>query len=361
MVSRNIRLLHVEDSRLEQRVISNYLSRMPGIEFDITCARSEDEAVAAFHSSPPDFVILDYQLQPGQWFDFACEDYGKKIRRSRSSLFQARLRAMSQPSSCTLEQTITFPSAIWTEKPCSGALARRWPVRTPGDVRGAAIEAANARPEAGSTESGAKEAARRLCEAFIAVIGAWVFRVHGRLRTMRLKEAHLTAQELPTLFAGVYADLASDQPDEVSDVCSLFRPILLEMQCLPLLTRAGVESYLCNVRDLRHYRSLEVIIMNSIARACIRRFREHRTQPRSRRGNAARVGWQIRAQKTVIPTEGRQEEQVAAGPSGLWSSLIILGFIVGSCVWTVDSNFERRERFKVESSIQQQQQLRRGS
>ena len=65
MDERIIRLLHVEDSRLEQRVIANHLNRITGMHFDITCAASEDEAVTAFGELPRDLVILDYHLSQG--------------------------------------------------------------------------------------------------------------------------------------------------------------------------------------------------------------------------------------------------------------------------------------------------------
>jgi CheY-like chemotaxis protein len=65
MTPRTIRLLHVEDDRFQQKLIAHHLKQVSEVQFTITCARSEDEAVAEFGHGATDFVLLDYHLSQG--------------------------------------------------------------------------------------------------------------------------------------------------------------------------------------------------------------------------------------------------------------------------------------------------------
>src|SRR5262249_53760520 len=76
---RIVRMLHVEDDPIQQKMLSHHLQQIPELQFAVTCARSEDEAVAAFDAHPADFVILDYHLSQGD--GLSCL---RKLRRHDS-------------------------------------------------------------------------------------------------------------------------------------------------------------------------------------------------------------------------------------------------------------------------------------
>jgi len=65
MTTNSIRLLHVEDDRIQQAVIRRKLASLHDYLFDIAVAASEDEAVALFRGGGFALVILDYQLSQG--------------------------------------------------------------------------------------------------------------------------------------------------------------------------------------------------------------------------------------------------------------------------------------------------------
>jgi DNA-binding response OmpR family regulator len=62
---KNVRLLHVEDDVVQQRMVSINLRRLENHQFQITPVISEDEAVDAFGRQGADLVILDYHLAQG--------------------------------------------------------------------------------------------------------------------------------------------------------------------------------------------------------------------------------------------------------------------------------------------------------
>jgi CheY-like chemotaxis protein len=65
MVARKVNLLHVEDNRVQQRMLASLLKALPEFDFAITVVESEDAAVTAFLQGGIDFVLLDYQLSQG--------------------------------------------------------------------------------------------------------------------------------------------------------------------------------------------------------------------------------------------------------------------------------------------------------
>lgn len=65
MVARRVNLLHVEDNRMQQRMVASLLKAMPEFDFAINVAESEAEALDAFSKGGIDFVLLDYQLAQG--------------------------------------------------------------------------------------------------------------------------------------------------------------------------------------------------------------------------------------------------------------------------------------------------------
>ena len=60
-----IRLLHVEDDRIQQAVIARQLANLAGFQFEITVATSQIEALAMFSGGGFELVIVDYHLKQG--------------------------------------------------------------------------------------------------------------------------------------------------------------------------------------------------------------------------------------------------------------------------------------------------------
>ncbi|HTQ39671.1 MAG TPA: response regulator [Pirellulales bacterium] len=65
MTSDVIRVLHIEDDRIQQGIVSLHLLAMKECHFDIEHAAKEDEAVDAWLRGSFDLVILDHQLAEG--------------------------------------------------------------------------------------------------------------------------------------------------------------------------------------------------------------------------------------------------------------------------------------------------------
>lgn len=65
MTARTVRLLHVEDDEIQQRLAARHLQNLADMRFAITCVDSEDAAVAEFDKGGHDFVLLDYHLSQG--------------------------------------------------------------------------------------------------------------------------------------------------------------------------------------------------------------------------------------------------------------------------------------------------------
>jgi CheY-like chemotaxis protein len=60
-----IRLLHVEDDRIQQALLTRQLGALQDYRFDITVVTSEDEALAVFPRGGFELVIVDYRLVQG--------------------------------------------------------------------------------------------------------------------------------------------------------------------------------------------------------------------------------------------------------------------------------------------------------
>jgi DNA-binding response OmpR family regulator len=60
-----IKLLHVEDDRIQQALIARNLGALEDFEFEITIAQSETEALDKFAAGEFELVILDYHLNEG--------------------------------------------------------------------------------------------------------------------------------------------------------------------------------------------------------------------------------------------------------------------------------------------------------
>jgi CheY-like chemotaxis protein len=65
MSVRTVRLLHVEDDAMQQRMIAHHLKALPEYVFAITAVASEELAMECFQTEHFDLVLLDYQLAQG--------------------------------------------------------------------------------------------------------------------------------------------------------------------------------------------------------------------------------------------------------------------------------------------------------
>jgi CheY-like chemotaxis protein len=59
------RVLHVEDDRIQQRLVARHLQAMEEFRFEIQAVPSEEEAVESWSNGDFQLVILDYQLREG--------------------------------------------------------------------------------------------------------------------------------------------------------------------------------------------------------------------------------------------------------------------------------------------------------
>ncbi len=60
-----IRILHVEDDKLQRALVAHFLVVPEENKYVVTAVESEDEAVGAFQRGNVDLVLLDYQLAQG--------------------------------------------------------------------------------------------------------------------------------------------------------------------------------------------------------------------------------------------------------------------------------------------------------
>jgi DNA-binding response OmpR family regulator len=65
MSARTVKLLHVEDDAMQQRMIGHHLKALPEYAFAITAVVSEELAMECFQKAKFDLVLLDYQLAEG--------------------------------------------------------------------------------------------------------------------------------------------------------------------------------------------------------------------------------------------------------------------------------------------------------
>jgi len=64
-VARSLKLLHIEDDRIQRSLIAHHLGAMKDCEVTIVSAESENEAMKIFGQGGFEFVILDYHLIQG--------------------------------------------------------------------------------------------------------------------------------------------------------------------------------------------------------------------------------------------------------------------------------------------------------
>jgi DNA-binding response OmpR family regulator len=65
MDKRKIRLLHVEDDPIQQKILAHHLQAAGDVDFQIATATGEEAALAALREGHFDLVVLDYRLEQG--------------------------------------------------------------------------------------------------------------------------------------------------------------------------------------------------------------------------------------------------------------------------------------------------------
>jgi CheY-like chemotaxis protein len=109
MSVRTIKLLHVEDDVIQQRLTAQQLKGLPEFTFAITTADSEDGAVASFARLQPELVLLDYHLSQGNGLS-CLRKLREQDRFVRSWPSPVRRRPRSRPSCSRSGRTITSAS-----------------------------------------------------------------------------------------------------------------------------------------------------------------------------------------------------------------------------------------------------------
>ena len=65
MTTSDIRVLHIDDDRIQQALVARSLKKLEGYGFSIQTATSENDALLFFMRGGIDLVILDYHLSKG--------------------------------------------------------------------------------------------------------------------------------------------------------------------------------------------------------------------------------------------------------------------------------------------------------
>jgi DNA-binding response OmpR family regulator len=65
MLSRTIKLLHVEDELSQRRLLAHHLKTLTDFDFEILYADAEESALAMFVGNGVQLIILDYYLKQG--------------------------------------------------------------------------------------------------------------------------------------------------------------------------------------------------------------------------------------------------------------------------------------------------------
>jgi CheY-like chemotaxis protein len=211
---RQIRLLHVEDNRMQQRLIAHHLAGLAEYEFAITPVASEDEAVQGFQTGGVEMVILDYHLSQGN--GLSC------LRRLRALDPLVPIIAVSGKASPEVAAELLREGAddyINKNDLTSEALTR--------GVRTALVRADTWRKRAGKPpEERCPELCLHVCQAYLAGAGPELLnRLDDLERAARL--AQLDESQLRELFetTGQHPHLA-----HIASIASLLRPMWLEMR-----------------------------------------------------------------------------------------------------------------------------------
>jgi CheY-like chemotaxis protein len=215
MTVRSLRLLHVEDDKIQQMMMAHQLKRIKDLDFAIICSRSETEAVAAFRAAPPDFVVLDYHLTEGD--GLSC------LRTLRSLDAIVPIVAVSGQATDAVAAQLLESGAddFISKKDLAGdGLAR--------SVRVALLRADAWRRQQQDQAPSVGEALHRLCKPFASAAGAdFLHRLDDFEAAARA--AGLTLAQLVPQFEAVCAELTATSPADGPTVARFLRPVLLEL------------------------------------------------------------------------------------------------------------------------------------
>jgi two-component system, OmpR family, sensor kinase len=151
-----LRLLHIDDDRIQHALVARSLAKLGEYQFSIRTATSEEEAIQVFAEGGIDLVILDYHLTKGDGLsclrelrrrdpfvpiiavsgvatpdiatqlieegadDYLCKqslNFGQSLNQSvknaltRARVFRTRFCVATQPPSGTTTHTTTSPKA----------------------------------------------------------------------------------------------------------------------------------------------------------------------------------------------------------------------------------------------------------
>jgi CheY-like chemotaxis protein len=225
VVSRTIKLLHVEDSALPRRIVAQQLAAVPDYTFAITYAATEDEAVAAFAHHQSELVLLDYHLEEGD--GLSC------LRRLREADAVVPVIVVSGQECPEVAADLLQAGAddyIGKNDLGTDALAR-------------SVCAALARVDgwrryhpSGPGEPAAPPEAlfRRLSQQFVAGVGP---KFLGRLEEFEgaARRCRVSAEQVRGWFEAACAEMGASHPGGPAVARRLLRPVLLEV----LLRLAG--------------------------------------------------------------------------------------------------------------------------
>jgi CheY-like chemotaxis protein len=218
MTPRTVRLLHVEDDPVGQRLTAQQLTTLGEFQFAITYADSEDAALTAFDRGGTEFVLLDYHLNQGN--GLSCL---RQLRQRDPVVPIVALSGMATPEIAAELLRVGADDYLGKQDLTTEALAR--------SVRDALARADAWRQHAPVALSGEADAARKqfedLCRTFAARLGPeFLARVDAFEAAAR--RADFTAAQMQQSFLD--ACLVLDHPgSDAGNLRRALRPLLLEV------------------------------------------------------------------------------------------------------------------------------------
>jgi DNA-binding response OmpR family regulator len=219
MASRTLRLLHVEDSPTQQRILGQYLKAIDDFSFDCSYAASEDAAMRQFDENGADLVLLDYNLEQGNGLNCV-----RQIRQRDSVVPIIALSGTATPEiAAQLVQAgaddylgkngLTKQALADTVRSAvqrSDALRRRAPARQASD------------------RSKLRSSIESLCQTFATACGADLFHALDAVETAA-RSVHVTPDQMESLFNDACRQLDACRDARDGGSARLMRPLLLEL------------------------------------------------------------------------------------------------------------------------------------
>ncbi len=222
MTPRSIRVLHVEDDSLQQKVVEHHLKQIPDLLVGVTCARSEEEALAEFGRRPADVVLLDYHLSQGD--GLSC------LRRLRQLDAVVPIVAISGQATPEIAAQLLQSGA-------DDYISKR-DLRSDG--LGKSIRMALVRADAWRRSTlpihESEDPLVRFRASLLHLGKAFLNRLDpaflGRLDACETlgRQGKLGSAQVPRIFEGVCAELAAARPGDEAVIRKLLRPLCLEIQ-----------------------------------------------------------------------------------------------------------------------------------